>query len=228
MVTTQRFSIRSRSYDFGRTILHRGLHRIRLLLLLIFTFNSINVFADSQFADSQAETAASNVPRDAMEHFFHQSFNDLNEELEISADEGKKGVFIMFSDKDCPWCAKMKANIMNQAAVQDYYRKHFRILTLDIRGDAMIVDFEGNEISEKDFSFKKHRVRATPVMMFFDNSGKKVMRFTGVVRDVNEFIWLGEYVVSGAFQEMNFTKYKRNRKKQEQEQEQQVSMSPSS
>ncbi len=95
MVTTQRFSIRSRSYDFCPPILHRGLHRIRLLLLLIFTFNSINVFADSQFADSQAETAASNVPRDAMEHFFHQSFNDLNEELEISADEGKKGVFII-------------------------------------------------------------------------------------------------------------------------------------
>lgn len=216
MVATQRFSIRSRSYDFHPPMLHRALHRFRLLSVLIigliFGLSSINVFAESQ-----AETAASNVPRDAMEHFFHQSFNDLHEELEISADEGKKGVFIMFSDKDCPWCAKMKANIMNQAAVQDYYREHFRILTVDIRGDAMIVDFEGNEISEKDFSFKKHRVRATPVMMFFDNSGKKVMRFTGVVRDVNEFLWLAEYVVSGAYQEMNFTKYKRNRKKQEQQ-----------
>ena len=153
--------------------------------------------------------------RDPMEYFFNQSFNNLEEELEIALEENKSGVFIMFSDKDCPWCLKMKTTIMNRADVQDYYREHFRLLTIDIRGDTMMTDFEGNEIYEKDFAFKQHRVRATPVFMFFDTSGKKTMRLTGIVRDAEEFLWLAEYVVDGEYQKTNFTKYKRARAKQE-------------
>lgn len=164
---------------------------------------------------SMAEEVANNIPRDAMEYFFHQSFNNLDEELEIAAEENKSGVFIMFSDKDCPWCLKMKNTIMNRVEVQEYYRQHFRLLTVDIRGDTPMTDFDGNEVSEKDFAFKQHRVRATPVFMFFDSSGKKTMRLTGIVRDAKEFLWLGEFVVSGAYQNTNFTKYKRERVEQE-------------
>jgi thioredoxin-related protein len=165
-------------------------------------------------AQAAAETAAK-LPRDPMEYFFNQSFNNLQEELEIVADEKKTGVFIMFSDKDCPWCLKMKSTIMNRVDVQNYYRQHFRNLTIDIRGDTLMTDFDGNEVSEKDFAFKQHRVRATPVFMFFDTSGKAVMRLTGIVRDAKEFLWLGEFVVSGDYQKTNFTKYKRDREAQE-------------
>jgi thioredoxin-related protein len=158
---------------------------------------------------------AENVPRDPMEYFFHQSFNNLDEELEIAVEENKSGIFIMFSDKDCPWCLKMKSTIMNRVDVQEYYRQHFRLLTVDIRGDTQMTDFEGNEIDEKDFAFKQHRVRATPVFMFFDTTGKKTMRLTGIVRNATEFLWLGEYVVSETYQKMNFTQYKRQRTEQE-------------
>ena len=163
---------------------------------------------------SLAATAGSQT-RDAMEYFFHQSFNNLEEELEIALEENKSGVFIMFSDKDCPWCLKMKTTIMNRADVQDYYREHFRLLTIDIRGDTLMTDFDGNEVYEKDFAFRQHRVRATPVFMFFDTSGKKTMRLTGIVRNAEEFLWLAEYVVDGEYQNTNFTKYKRARAKQE-------------
>ena len=167
------------------------------------------------FSQRSMAEVATNIPRDAMEYFFHQSFNNLDEELEIAAEENKSGVFIMFSDKDCPWCLKMKNTIMNRVEVQEYYRQHFRLLTVDIRGDTPMTDFDGNEVSEKDFAFKQHRVRATPVFMFFDSSGKKTMRLTGIVRDAKEFLWLGEFVVSGAYQNTNFTKYKRERVEQE-------------
>lgn len=153
--------------------------------------------------------------RDAAEHFFHQSFNNLDEELEIAEEEGKSGVFIMFTDKDCPWCLKMKTTIMNRADVQDYYREHFRLLMIDINGDTLMTDFEGNEMEEKAFSFKRLRVRATPVFMFFDTKGRKTMRLTGIVRDAREFLWLGEFVTNGDYQRTNFTKYKRERAKQE-------------
>lgn len=175
-----------------------------MLIMLVLTGMSTDILA-----------AADIKRRDATEHFFHQSFNNLDEELEIAEEEGKSGVFIMFTDKDCPWCLKMKTTIMNRADVQDYYREHFRLLVIDINGDTLMTDFEGNEMEEKEFAFKQQRVRATPVFMFFDTRGKKTMRLTGIVRDAREFLWLGEYVTNGDYHRTNFTRYKRERVKQE-------------
>lgn len=144
-------------------------------------------------------------------HFFHQSFNDLKDELEIAKESGKKGILIMFNDKDCPWCEKMKSTVMNQVSVQEFYQHNFRVLTVDTRGNNIMVNFDGNELMEKDFSFKKHRVRATPVFIFFDLTGKPVVRYTGATRNVDEFQWLGEFAASGAYKFTHYTKYKREK-----------------
>ncbi len=149
--------------------------------------------------------------RDALTHFFEQSFGNLKDELTLAKQEGRLGVFVMFNDPDCPWCQKMKATVLNQPVVQDYYRKHFRLLHVDTRGDTMLTDFSGREMAEKDFAFKEHRVRATPVFIFFGLDGKPMLRYTGATRDVDEFLWLGEFVVSGEYKTRNFTVYKRER-----------------
>lgn len=160
------------------------------------------------WAGAGAEVAPS---RDPMTHFFDQSFGNLKEELAQVKAEGKTGMFVMFSDPECPWCDKMKATVLNRPAVQDYYRRHFRNLHLDTRGDTVMTDFTGREMSEKDFAFKENRVRATPVFVFFGLDGKPMLRFTGVTADTEEFLWLGEFVVSGAYKNSNFTAYKRAR-----------------
>jgi thioredoxin-related protein len=197
--------------------LFRQLFTIKSFLLvnLLLVFCLSTIWSMSAWAVSTDAETAADLPRDPMEYFFNQSFNNLQEELEIALEEKKTAIFIMFSDKDCPWCLKMKSTIMNRVDVQNYYREHFRNLTIDIRGDTLMTDFDGNEVSEKDFAFKQHRVRATPVFIFFDTSGKAIMRLTGIVRDSKEFIWLGEFVVSGEYLKTNFTKYKRNREEQE-------------
>ena len=151
------------------------------------------------------------LSRDAGKHFFHQSFNDLENEIEIAKETGKKGVFIMFNDKNCPWCMKMKKTVLNQVAVQDYYRKHFQLLIIDTLGDNAMNNFDGNEMTEKDFAFKIHHVRATPVFMFFDTTGKTTMRYTGTTRTTEEFLWLGEFIVSGKYKKMKFAKYKQEK-----------------
>jgi thioredoxin-related protein len=151
--------------------------------------------------------------RDANNGFFQQSFGDLPEELQIAKEEGKKGVFVMFDDKDCPWCAKMKATVLNQQEVQEFYRKHFRIIRIDRNGDEMITDFYGNEISEKDFA-DKSRVRATPVIVFYDLQGNLMHRYTGAARNVQEYMWLGEFIVDDHYKTTKFSVYKRQKKKQ--------------
>ena len=155
---------------------------------------------------SQAET------RDANSGFFQQSFGDLSDELQIAQDEGKKGIFVMFDDKDCPWCAKMKATVLNQVLVQEYYREYFRIMRVDKNGDELITDFAGNEIVEKEFA-DKNRVRATPVIIFYDLEGKPVHRYTGAARNVKEFMWLGEYVVGENYKTQRYSVFKREKKK---------------
>ena len=160
---------------------------------------------------SVAVMAAAEAPRDAMQHFFHQSFNSLPDEVATAKAEGQQAILVMFVLEDCPWCAKMKANVLSQPVVQDYYRKHFRVLIMDANGDAPMTDFSGQEMPQKDFAFKQNRVRATPVFVFYDLDGKVITRYTGATRDVEEFLWLGEYVVSGKWKTANFTSYRRER-----------------
>jgi thioredoxin-related protein len=105
----------------------------------------------------------------------------------------------------------MKATVLNQVAVQDYYRQHFRILMMDVNGDVPMTDFGNQEMPQKEFAFKHNRVRATPVFVFFGLDGKLLTKYTGAVRDPEEFLWLGEFVAGGAWKTTNFTAYKRER-----------------
>lgn len=159
--------------------------------------------------------AASDVaptPRDAMTHFFEQSFGNLKEELDDALGQGKTGLFLMFDDEDCPWCAKMKASVMSQPHVQDYYRKHFRVLHLDKNGDTVITDFAGRELPVKELAFKAYNVRATPVFVFVGRGGETLLRSVGANMTTEEFVWLGEFVVDGVYRSKNFTVYKRERR----------------
>jgi len=172
----------------------------------LFTLFVATLLAGFMSSQSAAETT-----RDPMQHFFHQSFNSLPDEVEAAKSGGQQAILIMFEAEDCPWCAKMKATVLNQVAVQDYYRKHFRILMMDVNGDVPMTDFGGQEMPQKDFAFKHNRVRATPVFTFFGLDGKLMTKYTGAARDSGEFLLLGEFITSGTWKKTNFTAYKRER-----------------
>jgi len=161
-----------------------------------------------------AITQAGAATRDPASYFFDQSLGDFREELQTARDEGKKGILIMFEMDECPFCHRMKTNVLNQVEVQDYFKDNFLIFPVDIEGDVMINDFQGNTVAEKDFAFKQYRVRATPVFAFFDLDGNLVTRYTGATSNAREFLWLGEFVVDGHYKETNFSRYKREKKQQ--------------
>ena len=145
--------------------------------------------------------------------FFDQSLGDFSEELQVARDENKKGVMIFFEMDECPFCHRMKTTILKQPEIINYFKKHFLIYQVDIEGDVEITDFQGNTMAMKDFAFKEHRVRATPVMAFFDLEGKRIVRYTGATSNAEEFMLLGEFVVSGEYKNMSFTRYKRAKRK---------------
>jgi thioredoxin-related protein len=166
------------------------------LLFALMAFHSAAVFA-------------AEGPRDPYTYFFNDTFGDFSEELQNARDEGKKGVMIFFEMDECPFCHWMKKNVLNQPEVQAYYRKNFLQFPVDIEGDIQITTFKGETKSQKDFAFKDYRVRATPVIAFFDLDGKLIHRHTGRTSSAKEFLLMGHYVADGQYKETSFTRYKR-------------------
>lgn len=165
-----------------------------LLLILAFSFH-----ANADVSDPE-------------DNFFQKTFGDYTEELELAREANKIGILIMFGQEDCPYCYRMKTTILNQIAVQHHYKKYFSIFYVDIEGDTEIVNFDGVEMSEKDFSFKVNRVRATPVFIFYDSQGKKIVKYTGPTSGVDEFMLLAKYVIDKQYLKMSFTRFKQQHK----------------
>lgn len=155
--------------------------------------------------------------RDPGSHFFTETFGDMTEEIENAQDENKKAILIMFEMDECPYCHRMKTMVLNRKDVQEFFREHFLILSMDVEGDQEMTDFQGEDTVQKDFALKQFRVRATPVFQFIDLEGKPIKRarFTGATGSPEEFILLGQYVLDKQYEKMSFTKYKRQAAKQE-------------
>ena len=154
--------------------------------------------------------------RDPESHFFDETFGDLQEELATAKEQGKKAILIMFEMEECPFCRRMKAKVLNRDDIQEYFREHFLILTMDVEGDLEITDFQGNATTQKEFALKQFRVRATPVFQFVDLDGRpiKKARYTGATSDADEFMLLGQYVVDERYKETSFVRYKRQMKQE--------------
>lgn len=148
--------------------------------------------------------------RDPGNFFFQPKFGDFQADLKEAKKQGKRGVFLFFEQDACPFCERMKTTILNQSDVQDAYRSNFLVYSIDVNGDAEMTDFQGKTTTEKDFAFL-HRVRATPVLLFFDLDGKVVARHTGPTKDKAELLLLEKYVTDGAYASQPFTKYKQGK-----------------
>ena len=174
--------------------------KLQFSLLILFSLLFSNSWASSL-----------NV-KDPYKHFFNETWGDFPEELAKAKETGKKGILIFFEMDECPFCHYMKNNVLNQPRVQDYYRKHFLNFTVDIEGDVEMVNLKGKNVRQKDFA-KKNRVRATPVIAYYDLTGKMIYRHTGKTSGVEEFMWLGEYISQKIYKKkIRFSRYKRQKR----------------
>lgn len=139
--------------------------------------------------------------------FFDFSSDNLKEDLQSAKEDGKKGIFIFFGMDDCPFCQKMKANVLNKPEVIKYYKKNFLSFEFDVNGNVETKEFDGTPTTHKKFAIK-HQVRATPALIFFDLEGNKVFTRPGY-SNVEEFMLLGDFIATKKYKTDNFVKYKR-------------------
>lgn len=150
--------------------------------------------------------------RDADDHFFSLNTGDLKAELADARKAGKKALFLMFEQDGCPGCIYMKQNVLNRVDVQDFYRARFVNFSINIFGAVPLSDFAGRNHTEKSYA-QSAGIKGTPTFLFYDLDGKEVVRIVGPVKDVAEFMLLGEFVSSGAYKSRNFAEYKQTQLK---------------
>lgn len=148
--------------------------------------------------------------RDPREYFFAQSFGDLPEELQTAGEQGKQGMLLFFEADNCPYCKYMLKHVFNQKQVQDYYQQHFVSIAVDIHGDIEIKDLDGITLPSKVFA-EQRGIFITPVISFIDLSGAEIFRQPGMIGTPEEFLVLGEYIVSNKYFDTEFSVYKEQR-----------------
>ncbi|TCS64233.1 thioredoxin-related protein [Varunaivibrio sulfuroxidans] len=145
----------------------------------------------------------------AQSDFIIQSIdNDFPSEIADAAGNDKN-LIIFFHQAGCPYCDKMRARVFPDPKVDGYFTKHFVMIESNIRGSLSVVTPDGKTMTESDFGHKM-RVRATPVIVFYDRQGHDVLRTTGYL-DPQQFYLAGRYVEDGVYKSgKSFFRYLRD------------------
>lgn len=146
------------------------------------------------------------------ERFFELSFGDLRAEAAEAKKSNQRGLVVMYHFDDCPYCARMKREVLSRPEVRAWYRKHFRAIAVDTRGAQEVTGFDGKALPEKEFA-RAAGVRATPSFQFYAPDGTLLATQAGAIYDPAEFLLLGEYVASGAYRNASFTDYRQSKQK---------------
>jgi len=115
--------------------------------------------------------------------WFLQSFLDLREDRQEAVDKGKDFV-VIWEQQGCPYCRE--THLVNFAVpeINDYIRKNFLVLQINIRGTREATDFSGKVMSEAALA-RKLGLRFTPTVTFhvpgMADDGKTA-RMTGYFR----------------------------------------------
>jgi len=152
--------------------------------------------------------AALAVERDPDTHFFMPFLGDLREELGEARADRRKGLFVMYHFDECPSCQRMRREVLNRPDVQDWFRRSFRPIAIDILGAQPITDLNGKTQSERAYG-RAVAIRATPTFDFYALDGARVYRHVGGLFDPVDFLLLGRFVATGAYNSQSFKEYRR-------------------
>jgi thioredoxin-related protein len=144
--------------------------------------------------------------------WFIDSFLEFADDLEEAAAEGKD-LLIIVEQAGCPYCAELHAVNFARTEITDYIQEHFMVVQLDLFGARGTVDFDGEELEERDLVFK-WGAQFTPTTIIFsaDKVGAEsyrdaeAFRLPGYLKPFHYMSSL-EYVAKDIYKEMSFQRY---------------------
>lgn len=146
------------------------------------------------------------------EAFFDPFLGDLKSELAEAKAAGKRGVVVMYHFDECPYCRRMKQEVLWRPDVQKRFHEDFTVVAIDTRGAQPITGVDGKALPERQYA-KTVGVRATPTFDFYTPDGERAYRHVGGIFDAEEFVLLERYVASGAYRSQTFAQFKDKEKR---------------
>lgn len=141
------------------------------------------------------------------ERFFTLSDGDMQAELHDARAAGKIGVILIYQQDPCPYCERMKENILARPDVQKWYGPRFASYSIDVRGSTAMTDFTGRKTTAGGYA-REVLLRGAPAMDFYDLQGRLVARVPGEIPDWKTFLALGDWVASGAHAKQTFEQFR--------------------
>ncbi len=180
---------------------------VKYFLLPLLLLLSNNTTADISpniddvlvFDDKQLE--------DAIEHpeWFKLSLGDLRDDLSEAKESGKQGIIVYFGQQRCAYCKKFFDTSLANIDIQNYLRKHYDVVALDIWSSEDIIDTNGSEYSERELAIH-YKTNFTPSLVFYDLSGKPIFRLRGYYPPY-KFRAALQYVTEGFYVKETFPDY---------------------
>jgi thioredoxin-related protein len=150
-----------------------------------------------------ALTLAHAAPGDS---FFETSLGDFAAELKTAQQQGKQGVLLVLEAEGCPFCKRMREQVLSRPEVQQYFRQYFNAFSVDINGSVVVTGFDGKELTEKVFA-RGLKFKGTPSFHFIALDGREMARHTGATRDAETFMALGRFVAEGHWKKASFDQF---------------------
>ncbi len=94
-----------------------------------------------------------------------ETFLDLQEDFQSAKSKGKRLV-VFIEQKGCIYCQKIQTEILVIPRINNYIRKHFEIIQIDMWGSKEVTDFDGEITTEKKL-VRKWGLLFTPTIIFF-------------------------------------------------------------
>jgi len=146
--------------------------------------------------------------------WFLSSFLDMNEDLTMAAENGKR-LAVIFELEGCPYCRETHLVNFADPEIRGYIRENFEMVQIDMKGSAAVTDFDGETLSESKLR-KKWGIRFSPTIIFLGEppaegtaAGIKdleVSRMQGYFRP-NYFVSMFRYVREKAYESQAFPAY---------------------
>lgn len=97
--------------------------------------------------------------------FFSETFLDMTEDLADAAAAGKD-LMVIVEQNACPYCRELHQVNFARDEIVGYVEEHFVVVQLNMWGARAVVDFDGEELEERDL-MRKWRVSFTPTTLMF-------------------------------------------------------------
>jgi thioredoxin-related protein len=111
--------------------------------------------------------------------WFKDSFLNLKEDIDEARQNGKR-VILMFTQNGCPYCSALVERNLSQRELEATMKEKFDVIAVNLWGDKEMVGLDGKTYTEKSYSAAQ-KIQFTPSLVFFDETGKTLLRLNGYV-----------------------------------------------